>query len=69
MRSPALNGRIVIVGAGNVGATIAYTVLMSGRPSEIVLIDVNKDKVQGEVLDMNHGLAYFKKVAIRQGTY
>jgi L-lactate dehydrogenase len=69
MRTHALNGRIVIIGTGNVGATIAYTILLNNLTSEIVLIDVNRDKVQGEVLDMNHGLAYFKQVSIREGTY
>lgn len=63
------NGRIVIIGAGNVGATVAYTVLMQQLAAEIVLIDVNQEKVLGEVWDMNHGLAYFKQVSIRQGTY
>ena len=63
------NGRIVIIGAGNVGATVAYTVLMQQLAAEIVLIDVNQEKVLGEVWDMNHGLAYFKQVGIRQGTY
>lgn len=62
-------GRVVVVGAGNVGATVAYTILMNDLTSEIVLVDVNENKARGEVLDMNHGLAYFKQVEIRQGTY
>jgi L-lactate dehydrogenase len=69
MKNAGPNGRIVVIGAGNVGATIAYTVLMNDLTSEIVMIDVNKEKAQGEVLDMNHGLAYFKQVSIREGDY
>jgi L-lactate dehydrogenase len=69
MKNAGLNGRVVVIGAGNVGATIAYTILMNDLTSEIVMIDVNKEKAQGEVLDMNHGLAYFKQVAIREGDY
>lgn len=62
-------GKIVVIGAGNVGSTIAYTILMHGYASEIVMIDVNADKAAGEALDMNHGLAYFKQVSIRGGDY
>lgn len=69
MNRTPMNGRIVVIGAGNVGATIAYTILMSDLTSEIVMIDVNEGKARGEVLDMNHGLAYFKQVSIRTGSY
>lgn len=61
--------RIVIIGAGNVGATVAYSILMNKLASEIVMVDANAQKAAGEVLDMNHGLAYFRQVNIRQGTY
>ena len=40
-------GKITVVGAGNVGSTIAYTLMISGLVSEIVLIDVNRDKAEG----------------------
>lgn len=46
--------RVAIVGAGNVGATFAYTLLMSGLASEIVLIDANQKKAEGEAMDLNH---------------
>lgn len=69
MSKSTKSGRIVVIGAGNVGATIAYTILMHNLTSEIVLIDVNADKAAGEALDMNHGLAYFKQVSIRSGNY
>lgn len=61
--------KVVIIGAGMVGSTIAYTILLSNIASEIVLIDINRDRSQGEALDMNHGLAFFKQVTIKDGDY
>jgi L-lactate dehydrogenase len=46
--------RVAVVGAGNVGATFAYTLLLSGLASEIVLIDANQNKAEGEAMDLNH---------------
>ena len=48
--------KIVVVGAGQVGATTAYTLLVSGLVSDLVLIDLNQKKAQGEVLDLAHGI-------------
>ena len=48
--------KIVVVGAGQVGATTAYTLLLSGLASELVLIDLNEKKARGEVLDLAHGI-------------
>lgn len=54
-----MNGsRVAIVGAGGVGATIAYSALINGTAREIVLFDVNAAKVHAEVLDLNHGLRF-----------
>ncbi len=69
MNNFTVKGKIVVIGAGNVGSTIAYTIMMSNLTSEIVFIDVNEDKARGEALDMNHGIAYFKQVTLRQGGY
>ena len=44
--------KIVVVGAGQVGATTAYTLLLSGLASELVLIDLNEKKTRGEVLEL-----------------
>ena len=44
--------KITIIGAGSVGATIAYTLSGENIASEIVMIDINKEKVQGEVMDI-----------------
>ncbi len=62
-------GKITVVGAGNVGATTAYTLMMSGLVSEIVLLDINRDKAEGDALDMNHGVSFVSPVKIRSGWY
>lgn len=61
--------KITVIGAGFVGATTAYTLLLSGLSSELVLIDINKEKTEGEVMDMNHGMPFVRPVRIYQGDY
>lgn len=61
--------KITVVGAGFVGSTTAYTLMLSGIVSELVLIDVNKDKAEGEVMDLNHGMPFVRPVKIYQGDY
>jgi len=61
--------KVVIVGTGFVGSTIAYSLMLSEFVSEIVLIDVNTKKALGEAMDMNHGLPYVKQMVIRTGSY
>lgn len=61
--------KLVIIGAGNVGTSIAYTAMLSSLAAEIVLIDANANKARGESLDMNHGIAYHKQITIRDGDY
>lgn len=61
--------KIVIIGTGFVGSTIAYSLMLSEFVSEIVLIDINTKKAMGEVMDMNHGLSYVKQMVIRTGDY
>jgi L-lactate dehydrogenase len=61
--------KIVIVGAGSVGSTIAYALMIRGSAREIVLVDNNQEKVHAEVLDLNHGRAYVKAVEIKEGNY
>lgn len=61
--------KISIIGAGFVGSTTAYALMMSGIASEIVMVDINKEKAEGEVMDLNHGLAFVKPVDIVAGDY
>ncbi len=62
-------GKIAIIGAGFVGSTTAYTLMLSGLASEIVLVDINKDKADGDALDMNHGIAFVSPVKVSAGDY
>src|SRR5688572_6240449 len=50
--------KVAIIGAGSVGATIAYACLIRGVSNHIVLYDLNKTKVESEALDLNHGLQF-----------
>lgn len=61
--------KIVIVGAGMVGATTAYTLFLRGRANELVLIDRNRDKAFGDALDMNHGHAFAGPTQVWAGDY
>lgn len=60
--------KIVIVGAGSVGVTTAYALLLDGLASDIVLIDIDKDRAQGEVMDLSHA-AHFAQARVRVGDY
>ena len=60
--------RVVIIGAGAVGATFCYALAQSGLADEIVLIDKNEDLMKGQVLDLVHGQTFFPTVGIRSGT-
>lgn len=62
-------GKIVVVGAGAVGSTIAYTLLLGGLFQDIVLIDINREKAEGDALDMAHGVSLVKPVTVTAGGY
>jgi len=61
--------KIVLIGCGAVGATFAYTVLVKGIATELVIIDVNQEKALGDVLDLNHGLMLAHPMRISLGNY
>jgi len=61
--------RIAIVGAGNVGATFAHTLMLSGLAAEIVLIDRNQAKAEGEAMDLNHAVPLVQPARIWAGDY
>ncbi len=64
-----MSSKITIIGAGSVGATIAYKLSGEDIASEIVLIDINKDKVEGEVMDIKQGTCFRNPVSIIAGEY
>lgn len=62
--------KLVLVGTGMVGMSMAYALENQGGINELVLIDVLKDKATGEAMDLNHGLAYASsKMSIKSGEY
>jgi L-lactate dehydrogenase len=61
--------RVAVVGLGNVGASFAYALLLSGLAAEIVLIDLNHAKAEGEAMDLNHAVPFAKPTRIWAGTY
>lgn len=61
--------RVAIVGMGNVGASFAFALLLSGLAAEIVLIDVNHAKAEGEAMDLNHAVPFAKPTRIWAGGY
>ena len=62
--------KVVLVGAGFVGMSMAYSLLNQGGVEELVLIDVNKDKTIGEEMDLSDGLPYAPhKMKIKAGDY
>ena len=64
-----MSSKITIIGAGSVGSTIAYTLSHDAIASEIVMIDVNKEKVQGEVMDIEQGTCFRNPISIIAGEY
>ena len=63
------NRKVVIIGDGAVGSTIAYTLMMQDYVNEIAIIDLNINKVEGDVLDMVHGVSFVSPKSIKVGTY
>ena len=61
--------KVTIIGAGAVGSTTAYSILMSGLASEIVLIDVNTQKALGEALDIKQATPVVSNCNVYAGDY
>lgn len=61
--------KITVIGSGNVGSTIAYTLTVMGIASEIVMIDVNEEKSLGEALDIRQGVPFGNPTNIYAGSY
>jgi L-lactate dehydrogenase len=61
--------RIAIVGTGHVGATFAYALLLRGIASEIVLINLDHGRAEGEAMDLNHGMLYTRPARVWAGDF
>lgn len=64
-----MKNKITIIGAGTVGATIAYTLAARDLASDILLIDINEAKAKGEAMDIFQATPYLSPAVVRAGTY
>lgn len=70
MNKNKITKKLAIVGTGFVGMSFAYALLCEGLCDELVLIDINKEKANGEAMDLNHGLSFAKtNMKIYAGEY
>lgn len=61
--------KIAVIGCGFVGSATAFALMQSGLCSEIVLLDVDKDKAEGEAMDITHGTPFAGRMKIYAGDY
>jgi L-lactate dehydrogenase len=61
--------KVAIIGTGRVGASCAYALQLRGLASEIVLINTNRQRAEGEAMDINHGSLFTKPVRVWAGDY
>ena len=61
--------KIAVIGCGFVGSTSAFSLIQTNLFSEMVLIDANQDRAEGEAMDLSHGSAYSTPMKIYAGTY
>lgn len=61
--------KAAVIGCGFVGSAIAFSLIQRGLFSELVLIDANRDKAEGEAMDLSHGLPYIAAMDVYAGAY
>lgn len=61
--------KVAVIGAGNVGATFAYALVLNGLVGEIVLIDIDRQRAEGEAMDINHAVPLSNPVRVWAGDY
>lgn len=64
-----LSPKVCIVGCGNVGMRYAYSMMIGGVAREMVLVDYNKNKAEGEAMDLSHGAPFVSPIKIYAGDY
>ena len=69
LKGVPMSRKITIIGAGSVGSTIAYSLSQEELASQIVMIDINKDKAEGEVMDIEQGTCFREPISIIAGDY
>ena len=61
--------KVVVIGAGSVGTAYIYALLPTGVAGQIALVDIDENRVEGEVMDLSHGLPFIPPVSIKHGAY
>jgi L-lactate dehydrogenase len=61
--------KVGLVGAGLVGASFAYALMQHGLANELVLIDIDRARAEGEAMDLNHGLPFVRPMRMYAGEY
>lgn len=61
--------KVGVVGTGLVGSSFAYALMIQGIATELVLVDSNAQKAEGEMMDFNHGLSFVRPLKITAGGY
>ncbi|MBC9783928.1 L-lactate dehydrogenase [Heliobacterium chlorum] len=61
--------RISIIGTGLVGSSTAFALLSAGTSSELVLVDIDRQKAEGDAMDLNHGVSFVSPVQVRAGDF
>ncbi|MFW9820574.1 MAG: L-lactate dehydrogenase [Candidatus Thorarchaeota archaeon] len=69
MKKESLHPKISIIGCGNVGVRYAYTLIIKGIAREIVMVDIDRKRLEGEVMDLSHTAPYTSPVNIIPGNY
>ena len=64
-----MSTKITVIGAGSVGAAVTNDIMVQGIASEVVLIDINKQKAFGEALDIYQGAPFCSPAIVRSGDY
>ena len=61
--------KVVVIGSGNVGEAVAYTLMVRMQANDIVLIDINEPRAAAAALDIAHGTGFYRQVWVRTGSY
>ena len=69
MQQTATRPKVVVIGSGLVGSTFGYAMLWSGLTPEIIIIDVNRARAEGEAMDLSHAMPFHRPINIRAGDY
>jgi len=64
-----LKPKVSIIGCGNVGIRYAYALIIRGLARQIVIVDTDRKRLEGEVMDLSHGAPYISPVEIIAGEY